>query len=92
LLPGRWKRGTKVVETHLEDANADGMKLAITTPFPVNQIMDLVIDLPTGPVAMLAVSREHHGGGLGVMIFAMSDADRTRWNTWYRTMVAAPPA
>src|SRR5262245_41825591 len=86
LLHGRWKRGTKVVTTTLEELNADGMRIAFTEPFPVNQIMDLVVDLPTGPVAILGVSREHHSGGLGVAIFAMADGDRARWNAYYRSV------
>lgn len=86
LLTGQWKRGNRVVVTHLEELNADGMRIAMADPFPVNQIMDLVVDLPDGPVAMLGVSREHHAGGLGIAIFAMAERDRLRWNEFYRSV------
>ena len=84
ILTSRWKRGGKVIETHLEDVNADGMLISLVDPYPLNQVMDLVVELPTGPIAMLVVSRSHHGGALGVSILAMDPEDRVRWTEYYR--------
>ncbi len=83
-----WKRGRHPVETRLRDLSADGMFLQTEAPFPVNQVMDLLIALPSGPVSVLAVSRlcgtTQHGTGIGASILAMEPLERARWIAHYR--------
>jgi hypothetical protein len=88
-LTASWKRGRKVIETRVRDVNADGLLLLTDDEYPVNQMMDLTITLPSGPVSVVAVSRlcgtTRHGRGIGVSILAMDQLDRAEWNRYYRT-------
>jgi hypothetical protein len=91
-LPATWKRGRRVVETTVRDVNADGLLVATEEDFPVNQMMDLTITLPSGPVSLLVVSRlcgnTRHGRGIGASILAMEPYDRVSWNRHYRSTLA----
>ncbi len=99
-LPILWKRGPTKVEAWIRDVNADGMFIETTATIPVNQVMELVVTLPTGPVSVTAVSRlcgsTRQGHGIGVTIFAMEPLERYRWNAHYRgalvTAVKSLPA
>jgi hypothetical protein len=87
-LPVGWKRGRKLIEVHACDVSADGMLLQTDVEYPVNQMMELTVELPSGPVSMVVVSRlcgdTRHGRGIGVSILAMDQLERARWNRYYR--------
>ena len=84
---GRWKRGKNVIATRVADISVNGMFLETEHGIVSGQVMDLVVDLPSGPVSFLGVSRQcgdtKHGRGIGVSIFSMEPKDRARWNRHY---------
>jgi hypothetical protein len=87
-----WKRGRTPVIGAIRDVSIDGMFLATEAKVPVNQVMDLSIELPTGTVSLLAVSRQcsktRHGSGIGLTIFAMEPNERKLWVDYYRGVMA----
>ena len=87
-LPVVWKRGRRSIATRLRDMSADGMLLETDEDFPLQTCMDLTIELPTGPVTLMAVSRlcgtTKLGRGIGVSILAMDHRERSRWTAFYR--------
>lgn len=87
-LPVVWKRGPKKIEAVIRDVNADGMFIETTATIPLNQMIELVVTLPSGPISVTAVTRlcgpTRHGHGIGVTIFVMEPRERYRWNAHYR--------
>lgn len=83
-----WKRGRVTVRSVTRDTSTDGLFIATAEPIAMNQVMDLTVVLPSGPVSLLAVSRrrvrDDAGAGLGVTIFAMEPLERARWNAHCR--------
>jgi hypothetical protein len=88
-LPIIWKRGPKRLRAYVRDLNADGMFIEIDATIERNQLMDLEIDLPTGPVSVLAVSQRNgeEAGGIGASIFLMDPDEQARWRSHYRTLL-----
>jgi hypothetical protein len=87
-LPVVWRRGKRSIATRLRDLNADGMMVESDEEFPLYQCMDISVELPTGPVSMMVVSRTcgttKQGRGIGVSILAMDHQERLRWTSYYR--------
>jgi hypothetical protein len=87
-LPVVWKRGKRAIATRLRDMSADGMLLETDEEFPLQQCMDITVELPSGPVSMMVVSRlcgtTKQGHGIGVSILAMDQKERIRWTSHYR--------
>jgi hypothetical protein len=87
-LPVEWRRGWRVVLAHAKDIDVDGFFLATTHTVPLDTTMDLVVTLPTGPVAVVGVARyvgaTRHGRGVGVAVLAITEEDREAWLAYYR--------
>jgi hypothetical protein len=87
-----WHRGRRNVAAQVVNLNAHGMLLRTDETIPVNQMMDLVVHLPTGDVSFMAVSRyvgeTRWGHGIGVEIRVASPADQVRWTMHYREVSA----
>ncbi len=89
-----WKRGGLNLRGHVRDVSADGLFVETNATIPLNHVMDVLVDLPSGPVSMLVVSRQcgrtARGQGIGASIFAIEPTERARWTAHYRSMLAAP--
>lgn len=90
-LPAVWRRGWRRDELRVRDLNADGMYLATDAKVALNYLMDLVIELPDGPLEVLVVARfqgrSRHGPGIGVAIHAIDPDDRKRWHAYHRRLL-----
>lgn len=91
-LPVEWRRGWKTVFGRARDLNADGFFLITPHTLALNFVMDLIVTLPDGPLAMLGVARyvgpTRHGRGIGVAIHAITKEDRARWHAYHRAALA----
>lgn len=86
----RWKRGKKLVSGRVADINGKGIFLEINEPIAAGQVMDLIVDLPSGPIEFLGVSRQiAQGRGIGISIFSMDAKDRARWDKLYAATLMA---
>lgn len=86
-LLGRWKRGKALVAARVADISVNGMFFETDQAIAPGLVMDLVVDLPSGPISFLGVARQcgatRRGRGIGVSIFSMEPKDRARWNRHY---------
>jgi len=94
-IPVTWRRGARVITTRTINVNAHGMLLQTSETIPVNQLMDLAAELPTGPVSFMAVSRfvgeTQWGHVIGVSIHVASANDQAAWLRFYREAAGPPP-
>lgn len=79
-LPVRWRRGKATVAARAADISLDGMFVETTEAVPPGQVMNLAVELPTGKIEFLGVSRRSGAHGVGLIIFSMDPKDRARWN------------
>src|SRR5687768_3894703 len=88
----RWRRGTKVITARTINLNAHGLLLQTDETIPLNQLMDLAAELPTGSVSFTAVSRfvgdTQWGHAIGVQIHVASAKDQEAWLKFYREAAA----
>jgi hypothetical protein len=72
------------------DINADGLFLATGLEAEPGELMQLVVELPDGPLQLLGsarfVGRTQSGAGIGVEIYGISDAGRARWLAYYEQL------
>jgi hypothetical protein len=87
-----WHRGKRHIATEVVNINAHGMLLRTEELIPLNQLMDVLVHLPTGDVSVMVVSRfvgpTRWGHAIGVEIHVASAIDQTRWTSFYRTTAA----
>lgn len=91
-VPVTWRRRNAVLAV-MRDVNADGLFLLTTESVELNQVMNLVVTLPDGPIEFFGVSRfvgdSGHGRGIGVAIHTMSDQEKQRWMRFHRGWLEA---
>jgi len=88
-LQGSWRRGRKTVTVRALDVSLHGLLLATEEWIGVNQVMDIELLLPDGPVSLLVTSRSVGGGAIGVAIMIATELDQRRWVSHYHSI--APP-
>ena len=71
----------------MRDINADGFFLLTPETVAQNQVMNLVVMLPDGPIDFFGVSRyvgvSVHGHGVGVSLHTLSPHEHTRWRRFH---------
>lgn len=91
-LTVQWRRGWRHAVSKVHDINANGLFLMTDEVVPVNQLMELIVALPRGPLSFLAVSRfcgkAKWGNGIGVEIHVIAPAERDEWLRFYRERLA----
>lgn len=90
-LHGYWKRGKKVIHVGVRDISATGMFYETDESIPAGHVMDLVVDLPSGPISFMGVARRLGNRGIGIQIFSMEPKDRARWTRLYSEHSARQP-
>lgn len=89
-LPVRWIRRPAVLELSTADINLHGMFIRTRHAPQHGSLMQLEVQLPTGPVSMFVsvrfVGETVSGHGIGVEIFLIEAADRTAWSDHYRAL------
>jgi len=87
-IPVTWRRGGRLIQVNTINVNAHGLLLQTEETIPLNQLMDLAAELPSGPVSFLAVSRfvgqTKWGHAIGVSIHVASARDQEAWLKFYR--------
>jgi hypothetical protein len=90
-LVGQWKRGKKLVSGRVADLNGGGIFLETTEQIAPGQVMDIIIDTPSGPLEFLGVSRrctQAARHGIGISIFSIDTKDKARWLKLYSVLMA----
>lgn len=91
-LPVTWLRRGRVAIGCVRDVNADGFFLLTPETVALNQVMNLVVMLPDGPIDFFGVSRyvgvSVHGHGVGLSIHTMSHHEQARWRAFHRAALA----
>jgi hypothetical protein len=76
------------VVASIRDVSVEGFFLLTPESVALNQMMNLVVTLPDGPIEFFGVSRyvgeSKHGHGIGVSIHTMSNQEKTRWYSFHR--------
>ena len=87
-VPVTWRR-RKLVVASMRDVSAHGLFLLTPQSVGLNQVMNLVVTLPDGPIEFFGVSRyvgeSKQGHGIGVSIHTMSTEEKSRWCSFHRT-------
>ena len=91
-LPVVWVRRDRRDEIRTTDISYEGMFLLSDELLEPNQLMQLEVQLPDGkPLLVFAATRfcgrSMAGSGMGVQIYVISDSDRRRWLTFYRSLL-----
>ena len=91
-LPVTWRKGGRSIRMRAVDFSGRGLFLLTDEPVDLQFIMDLVVELPTGPIEVFGVARHVRdsqlGRGVGVALMSMDEEETQRWWAFYRTAVA----
>ena len=72
----------------MREVTGDGFFLLTPEVVALNQVMNLAVMLPDGPIEFFGVSRfvgtSHHGRGIGVSIHTMTREEKNRWHKFHR--------
>jgi hypothetical protein len=87
-LPVRWTRWRQQLTGEVRQCNVHGMFIVTDHDAPLGFMMDLTIELPTGPISCTAIPKfcgeAANGKGIGVELHVMDSGDRDMWHTYYR--------
>jgi len=87
-LPVHWRRYRTQLTGEVRCCNVHGMFIATDHDVPLGYLIDLTIELPTGPISATAIPRyvgdKPDGHGIGVELHVMDSSDRELWSSFYR--------
>ncbi len=87
-LPVQWIRRGIAQPAVARDLNAHGLFIATELDAQPMELLQIVIQLPDGPITACVIARfvgkSESGKGVGAELFTLSEADRRRWNRFYR--------
>src|ERR1043166_5475388 len=80
-----WDAGDFFAPAEASDISPHGLAIDTTRPGQVSQLIRVRLYLPDGdaPLECYSWIRWQKGGAMGLQLFAMSDAERTRWTAYY---------
>jgi hypothetical protein len=91
-----WRRGPRAIPMRAVDFSARGLFLLTDEDVDLGFMMDLVIELPDGPIHVFGVARNvgdrEFGRGVGIALMCMDDEESARWWSFYRSATAASVA
>ena len=90
-LTVRWMRRGVATPAVAADVNLHGLFIRTGLEAQPGELLQLVIDLPDGPMQVCVTAQfvglSQSGRGIGAEIFAVSDVDRRRWTHHYRQLL-----
>ena len=89
-LAAAWRRAHHDVPCRVLEIGLHGLCVTIDRPVEPNQLMDLHVSLPGGPVRFLVTSRFVRDHVAGVAIFAASPEDEARWVSYFQSISHEP--
>lgn len=87
-----WRRRGRSLPARIGNLNANGLFVVTDEIIQLNQVMDLIIELPQGSTSFFAASRfvgpSPAGAGIGCSIAIAAPEDQARWVAHYRECAA----
>jgi hypothetical protein len=93
-LPAHWKRHRQRITGDVLVCNEHGMFIQTEHEADIGYLIDVTVEMPSGPISFTAVPRyvgdagDGRGHGIGVEVHVMEYGDRARWSAHYRRQLA----